>query len=278
MPPKPSSALTDPVNATALERAVRETTEIVPNERLIVHTVNPETEEAGPSRFSVPWKSTNLSQMMARFREAMPDGDDLERNIYIGVPDIEGDTLMLLCMYLEALCETPEFFNTGIGGPSSPATLGAAGEPSAVAAAAANGDDDQPASIRPGPRNAAAAAAAAAIAAASTSPLMVDGKIGASCLEKPYKPAQMELDIGSTIRDEKCLTPVERFLAETLHRMPVTDRVRALRGLLCAGWFLQMNSAFLDLVGWLLSLHFRGKNVHQIKELCSLKNVQPKRL
>jgi hypothetical protein len=259
------------VDTTNLEVRVRNIDEIEPNQRLILHTIDPSSADgdAGPSRFSVPWKSTLLSQMMLRFKEALPDGDDLERNIYIGVPDCEAEPLMMIAMYLEHYSENPE--EVGVVGAAT--TTATAPEitnlPPSAANQPDNDDDDNVPPVSKMQRAANPGNKMPLPTAAGASAV----KSGAHLLERPYKPHQMEVDLKTVVDSEACLQGYEKFLANQICSMSQKDAIRTLRCLLCAGWFLQMNQSFLDLVGWLLSLRYRGHTVHQIKEMMDEKNV-----
>jgi hypothetical protein len=281
-------------DSSSLEMAVRKLDEIAPPERLILHTQDPDKDgEAGRARFSVPWKATALSQMLARFREALPDGDSLERVIYIGVPDCEGEPLQLLAMYLEAYADAPEAVGAqaAVSAGAGAAAAADEGKPSAEAAdggaASVGADDDDVAATgheaRRMPGRVPGRGRIAFPVKRTCSPLTEEPAeersapakpTGAYLLERPYKPTAMELDLATVVKDEPLLAGYERELAERVCRLGEADAVRALRGLLCAGWFLQMNQSFLDLVGWLLSLRFRGNDVHRIKQMMAPENIR----
>ncbi len=283
------------VNATLLEQKVRDTDNVNPKKRLLIYTADPATGDAGPTCFSVPWASTNLSQTWKTFKAALPgaqdeddidiegapakknedddDGDDdgeMRPVTRFTIPDCEADALMLLAMYCEFYADKPEYVGASGKSTVKPDENGsdAAGNKnpllssSGISAAAASK-----------PKPGGSADGDDLFLGAETAGVKSAKSLGAHHLERPYKPNQMEVDLKTVAASESCLDGFERHLADHINKMERAVAVRALRGLLCAGWFLSMNQSFLDLVGWLLSLRFRGNNVHQIKEMMKDSNI-----
>lgn len=285
------------VNATELEKKVRQTEDLNPKSRLLIYTTDPETGDAGESCFSVPWSATNLSQMMKTFKAALPgaeDDDDEANNDIIDndddddgtprpvtrftVPDCEAEPLMLIAMYLEYYSDKPEY--VGVTGKATTKnnnnnnTDTVAAVPSAVPKKNGNDDDsDNDDSLSPLQKMRKATEALTGVAAAVGSSTKSIKSLGANHLERPYKPNQMEVDLKTVAASEPCLDGFEKYLAERINNMDRGVAVRTLRCLLCAGWYFSMNTSFLDLAGWLLSLRFRGNNVHQIKEMMKDENI-----